>query len=93
MRTSFKYGPQDKSTEESFDTTEAVATGSSPPQQAIKIVKVPAAKSAATVRRDPSDILAKPKRTYSQLISEALLNAQNKSALHVVLNRLIDLML
>ena len=40
--------------------------------------QVPAAKSAATVTRDPSDILAKPKRTYSQLISEALLNAQNK---------------
>jgi len=39
---------------------------------------LPAAKSAATVTRDPSDILAKPKRTYSQLISEALLNAQNK---------------
>ena len=42
------------------------------------LIQVPAAKSAATVTRDPSDILAKPKRTYSQLISEALLNAQNK---------------
>ena len=39
--------------------------------------EVKAAKAAAATR-DPSDPSVKPKRTYSQLISEALLNSQSR---------------